>query len=381
MTASNGQQHLRIALDGTPLMGRRTGIGHVAAELLKALVARGDSDLVVYAITRRGRARLAGLLPPGVRPGTSPVPARFALPLWERFAFPRIEHWTGPVDVVHATNFLTPPGRAPVVVTVHDLTFMHRPDLVSEETRRFVETSLRRGIERGASIHVVSDFVGQEVREAFGLPPERVVRVYPGIAVTGGGDPLTGRALVGSDTYVLALGQLEPRKNLPTLVRAFDRISSKHPNLRLVIAGPDGWGRAEFEAAVHQAKHGERVRWLGYVADAERRDLLAGATVFAYPSLYEGFGHPPLEAMAAGIPVVTTTAGAVPEITAGAALLADPHDVEGLSEQLSRALSDEDLRAELVQRGGCRADEFLWRNAVDGFLQMYERVAATPQDI
>jgi len=370
-------EHLRVAIDGMPLIGERTGIGHVTMELLRALASRDDLDLVVYTVTRDGRRRLGDDVPAGVRVGTSPLPARLVGPAWEHLPFPRVEHWTGPVDVVHATNYVAPPARAPVIVTVHDLTFVHQPELVSEDTRRFFEPLLYRAIARGATIHVVSDYVGEEVRAAFGLGPDRVVRVYPGITATGGGDQATGRRVAGAERYVLALGQLEPRKNLPHLVGAFDQLADADRDLRLVIAGPDGWGRPEFEVAVDAAKHGDRVRWLGYVSDDDRRDLLAGATAFAYPSLYEGFGHPPLEAMAAGVPVVATTGGAVPEITGDAALLADPTDRDALARALGRAIGDERLRADLIGRGHARVREFSWLRAADDFVDLYRRVSNT----
>jgi glycosyltransferase involved in cell wall biosynthesis len=365
---------LRIAIDGTPLIGERTGIGHVTTNLLTALADRSDVDVVAYAISRTARRDLAPQLPSGVGVGTSPLPARLVLPLWERWPVPRIEHWTGRVDVVHATNYSAPPARAPVVVTVHDLTFVHRPDLVSDDTRRFFDGLVRAALARGATVHVVSDYVGEETRQVFGLPPERVVRVYPGLADTAGGDATRGRRLAGTDAYVLALGQLEPRKNLPVLVQAFARLSVSHRDLHLVVAGPDGWGRTEFEAAA-RAAGSERIRWLGYVPDHDRRDLLAGARVFAYPSLYEGFGHPPLEAMLADVPVVAAASGAIPEIVGDAAELVDPADVEGLADALARTADDDGLRSRLVTAGRARAARFGWPRAAQGFVDLYTRLA------
>jgi glycosyltransferase involved in cell wall biosynthesis len=367
---------LTVAVDATPLLGERTGIGHVTANLLHALAGRADLDVVAYAVSRTAGRDLDGLVPPGVHVGTSRLAARFVLPLWERFERPRIEHWTGRVDVVHATNYTAPPARAPVIVTIHDLSFVHRPDLVSENTRRFFGALVRTAIERGATVHVVSDFVGDEVRDVFELPETRVVRVYPGIADVDGGDPSAGHAIAGSDSYALALGQLEPRKNFPALVRAFDAVAGANPSLRLVVAGPDGWGRGEFDAAIRDARHGDRVQWLGYVSDDDRRSLLSGARVFVYPSLYEGFGHPPLEAMAAGIPVVAARSGAIPEITGDAALLVDPDDEDGLAEALATLVNDPGARTPLVERGRARAAEFGWARAADEFLAMYTEIAS-----
>ena len=134
-----------------------------------------------YAITRTGRRDLAGLLPPGVRPATSWLPARAVHPMWARTAHPTIEHWTGPVDVVHSPNFIAPPARVPVIVSVHDLAFVHSPELCRPEAAQ-LEPLLWRAIERGAFVHTGSDHVAVEIQEHFRLPPERVARVYSGIA-------------------------------------------------------------------------------------------------------------------------------------------------------------------------------------------------------
>jgi glycosyltransferase involved in cell wall biosynthesis len=366
---------IRVAIDGTPLIGERTGIGHVTDNLLRALAARDDVVPIAYAVTRTGRADLRRDLPPGVAAGTSWLPARVVRPLWTRFDLPRIEHWTGPVDVVHATNFAAPPSRAPVVVTVHDLTFAHSPELVSDDTRRFVDDLLRSALARGAVVHVVSDFVGAEVREHYSLPLERVRRVYPGLGHVAGGDPVAGRRTAGADQYVLALGQVEPRKNYPLLVRAFDRAAEHHPSAHLVIAGPDGWDQDAFEGARRAAARSGRIRWLGYVSDATRSDLLAGAQAFVYPSRYEGFGHPPLEAMTAGVPAITSNAGALPEILGDAALMVDRDDEGALADALARVLEDPILRAELVRKGHERAARYSWLQAADDFAALYRDVS------
>ena len=190
---------------------------------------------------------------------------------------------------------------------------------------------MRAAIARGATVHTGSDFVAHEIADEFALAPERIVRIYTGIASTTGGDVRAGRSRAGCERYVLALGQIEPRKNLPMLVQAFDRIAGDDPDLGLVVAGPDGWDAERFAAACAAATHSGRIHRLGYVSDADRRDLLAGCAVFAYPSVYEGFGHPPLEAMQAGVPVVASDAGSLPEVLGDAALLADPHDVDDLA--------------------------------------------------
>ena len=191
------QPPLRVAVDANPLIGERTGIGHVTARLLEGLATRPDVEVTGYAITRTGRRDLAGLLPAGITPATSWVPARVVHPLWARIAWPTIEHWTGPVDVVHSPNFIAPPARVPVIVSVHDLAFAHSPELCRPEAQQLVPL-LRHAIGRGAILHTGSDFVAGEIREFFDLPPERVARVYSGIATHAtDGDAAAGHALAG----------------------------------------------------------------------------------------------------------------------------------------------------------------------------------------
>ncbi|MGH8982932.1 MAG: glycosyltransferase family 4 protein [Acidimicrobiia bacterium] len=369
------QQRLRVAVDGTALLGRRTGVGHMVAGMVEALAARPDVDIRTFAVTWRGRRDLARLVPPGTG-ATARVPARLARALWTRFDAPRAEHWTGPVDVVHAPNFVAPPARAPVVVTIHDLTFVRFPEMCTADTLRYPHL-IRRALARGATVHAVSDFVAGEVRAEFDLVPERVVRVYAGVRPTAGGDAQAGHRLASAPRYVLALGTIEPRKNLPRLVRAFDAVAADERDLRLVVAGPDGWDGDAFAAACGSARHRDRIRRIGYLPEAQRRDLVAGASVFAYPSLYEGFGHPPLEAMAAGVPVVGGRAGALPEVLGDAAILVDPLDEDDIGAGLATVLGDDARRAELVARGRERVTRYQWPEAADDFAGLYRRLHAT----
>jgi glycosyltransferase involved in cell wall biosynthesis len=361
---------MRVALDGTPLLGARTGVGAVVAGFVGALADRPDIDVVAYAVTWAGRDQFAASLPPSVQAASRPFPARVVRELWARLDEPRIERWTGAVDVVHALNFVAPPARVPVIVMVHDLTFVRFPELCTPDTLRYPD-AIRRALARGAHLHVPSDFVADEVRDEFGLEPDRVTRIYSGLAPTGGGDADAGRRRAGASRYVLALGTVEPRKNLPRLVAAFDTLASEDPEARLVVAGPDGWGTGAFTEAVAHAHHRHRVHRLGWVDPKDRRDLLAGAAAFAYPSLYEGFGIPPLEAMAAGTPVVAARAGAIPEIVGDAAELVDPHDADALAAALHRVLNDAAHRARLVALGTERAARFTWTQAAAEAVALY----------
>jgi glycosyltransferase involved in cell wall biosynthesis len=366
---------LRVAVDATSSLGVQTGIGRVTSELLDGLARRDDLDTTAYAITWRGRQRLAGVVPDRVRVATRAYPARLTRVLWPRARFPSIETWTGPVDVVHATSYVAPPTRAAVLVTVFDLTYAHFPELSSGDALRYprlVEVAIRRG----ATVHTASEYVRAEIQERYDLGPDRVIRVYPGLGPPPTGDAGRGRRVAGSDRYVVALGTVEPRKNLPRLVEAFDAVAADHPDVTLVVAGPDGWGVEAFDAAVAASHHRDRIRRLGWVEEGDRQDLLAGAAVLAYPSVYEGFGLPPLEAMQAGTPVVAANAGALPEVLGDAALLPDPGDVDDLAASLTRVLDDEELRETLIERGTRRTDEYRWDRAIPEFVATYRRLAA-----
>jgi alpha-1,3-rhamnosyl/mannosyltransferase len=173
------------------------------------------------------------------------------------------------------------------------------------------------------------------------------------------------------DEYVLAVGTVEPRKDLPSLVRAFGLFAKGYPGLALVHAGPDGWGSAQLEEAIAECPAGDRVLRLGWVDDPTRDALMAGAAIFAFPSLYEGFGLPPLQAMAAGAPVVASRCGALEEVLGAAARFVDIGDTDALANALEELLGDEPARRELVLRGRERASLYTWDACAAGLAALY----------
>ncbi|MCA1691875.1 MAG: glycosyltransferase family 4 protein [Actinobacteria bacterium] len=189
--------------------------------------------------------------------------------------------------------------------------------------------------------------------------------------------PDDGRRLAGADRYVLSLSTIEPRKDHPSLVRAFDRVGDAHPDVRLVIAGMDGWGTAPLDQALSASRHRNRIVRLGYVGDGDRAALLRGASVLAFPSRYEGFGLPPLEAMSVDVPVVATTAGSLPEILGrDAALLVPPGDDAALAEGVGAILEDSALRARLIAAGARRAAGYTPERCANGMVALYARAAS-----
>ena len=368
-----------MAIDVTPLLGLRTGIGVAVAEILTALQKLDAApDLVPYTLSLRARQHRADV-PSETR--FVPIPARVLLPAWGRFEHPRIDRWIRPARVLHATNYLTPPSALPTLVSVYDCSFVRYPELCSPEVRAFVPI-VRRAIARGATVHTTSEFVAGEIDEIFGPGLRRRGRLVviplgvPSIGTAAEMPPAVRTQLAGSP-YVLAIGTLEPRKNLPHLVAAFGTIAAAHPDLYLVVAGQDGPARPDVDAAVARLAPdaASRVLLPGPVSDAGRRALLDGAALLAYPSIYEGFGFPVLEAMTVGLPVVAARAGSIPEVAGDAAVLVEPTDEAQLAAAISRLLTDDGARRELIARGRDRVREFSWEDTALSLAACYRRLA------
>ena len=305
------------------------------------------------------------------------MPARPLHRLWHHRFGPPIQWWTGAIDVVHGTNYVVPPARrAKRLVSVHDLTAVHFPEMCTAHTRTF-PALIARAIGEGAWVHTDAEFVRNEVIEHFGAAPERVVTVPLGFDPIPAADPAEGHRLAGGSCYVAAVGTIEPRKGYPGLVRAFDRVAASDPSLRLVVVGATGWGIDEFRRAVDSARHRDRIVHLDAVDDRDRAAVIRGATVLAYPSVYEGFGFPPLEAMSAGVPVVASAAGAVPEIVGDAAIVVPVGEDLALADGLEQAIYDSAVRDDLVARGHSRIGKYSWDEMTRGMLDVYHRMVAS----
>ena len=275
---------------------------------------------------------------------------------------------------MHGTNYVVPPVRSGVrLVTVHDLTAWRFPELVDDHSRAY-PALLRRAVDGGAHVHCVSQAVSREVVGDLGIDPA-IVHVIPnGFDPVAPGDAAAARQRIGRP-YVLSIGTIEPRKDYVGLVRAMAAVWDEHPDVKLVIVGGDGWGVEAFEAAVRQSGAEERVLRVGYVSDGDKADLLAGAEMLVYPSVYEGFGLPVLEAMDRSLPVVATAVDAVTEVAGDAAELVTPGDLDGLADAIITVLTDDEHRDRLVAAGRCRSTAFSWDFTGTAMLDLYRELA------
>jgi len=372
-----------VAIDVTPLLGARSGIGNAVGEITAALQRlEAAPPLIPYTLSLRAR-RMRADVPPDTR--FVPLPARVLLRSWAHTDAPRIDRWLRPAAVVHATNYLAPPSRLPTLVSIYDTSFVRYPELCTPEVLALVPI-VRRAIARGATVHTSSEFVATEIDELFGpglRSSGRLVVIPLGVPPLGAAArmPEEVAAAVGDAPYVLAIATLEPRKNLPHLVAAFGSLAARHPDLRLVIAGRDGPARPAVDDAIARLAPdaARRVVLAGHVDDAGRRALLDRAAVLAYPSIYEGFGFPLLEAMSADVPVVAARAGSIPEVAGDAAVLVEPADDDALAAAIDRVLTDDTIRAELVARGRDRLGAFSWTETARALASCYRRLAERGQ--
>ncbi len=369
---------MRVGIDIGPIAGARTGVGNYCLSLLTHLLALGNDDR--YWGFSSGRARVIGGLRGLAGYRHIPVPTRALYAVWSTLGIPAVDTLLGGVEVYHATNFFLPPARrARRVLTIHDLAFLALPETCSPKIAGPFSRGIRRFATQADAILADSASTARDVVEILQVPPEKVTAAP--LAADPAFQPVPkdeaarrvadGYGLTGP--YLLFVGTLEPRKNLPTLLRALALLRSDMPH-RLCLAGPEGWNSAEVFDTLRALRLEDRVFRPGFVAQADLPALYSAADAFVFPSLYEGFGLPVLEALSCGCPVVTANNSSLPEVTGDAALTCDARDATALAQSIRRILEDAALRESLVTRGLAHAKTFSWRRCAETTAGVYARV-------
>lgn len=380
---------MRIAVDYTAAARQGAGIGRYARELIHVVLAtRHAHHFVLMAATaglgarwQQEQQRLREIAAPAALSLRSlPLTDDWMARLWQRLRLPLPAEWiTGHIDCFYSPDFVLPPLRrdTPALLTIHDLSFLRHPETFPPALRAYLERAVPRSVARADRILADSNATRDDIIELFSITPDKVTTLYSGVsprftpeAVPGERRHLQSKYSIGDVPYILALGTVQPRKNYIRLMEACDPLAAKR-DLNLIIVGQPAWLS---EPIVEAAERRTYVRSMGFLDDADLPALYRQAAVFAFPSIYEGFGLPPLEAMASGTPIVVSTTSSLPEVVGDAGLSVDPFDVPAWTVALTQALDDAALRTHFRQAGLARAATFTWTRTAQQWLSVVESI-------
>ena len=378
---------MRIAIDYTAAIRQGAGIGNYVRSLVDALLAQDSRNQ--YTLLTSGRPTREHPFPQAenVRGRTIIIPDRYLNILWYRWRLPLYAtFFTGQVDIYHGPDFVLPPINSKVrkVVTVHDLAFVEHPEFSVPQLAAYLNKVVPEAVAAADVVAAVSNATSQTLIEHFKTPHEKITIIPNGIRpyFRRISDPIllsaTRHKFGLKHPLVLGVGTLEPRKNHLGLIKAFHKAQSAAGNKPrpaiLALAGGPGWLYDETEQLIAKLKLENKVRFLGRVTELELITLYSMADVFVFPSFFEGFGVPLVEAMACGAPVITSTTSSLPEVAGDAAVLIDPHNTGQIARAILQVLESEQLRDELRQKGYARAKYFTWPKSASKTLSVYQRL-------
>ncbi len=381
---------LRIGIDFTSASRERAGIGRYARELVRALSRLDHANQYVLFVPRDAHADLLQFdWSPNFSIVRAPLTERYLAALWQRARIPLpIEAFIGAVDVFYSPDFLLPPTRARrKLVTVHDLSYVRVPECFPAPLLNYLNRAVPPSVARADLVLADAASTQRDLVDVYRVPLEKIRVLYSGVDPRFRPDVSDDararvRALTRGKPYLLSVSTIQPRKNYARLIEAFARIANSESqiansqflirDLQLIIAGGRGWMYEEIFQTVERLNLRERVIFPEFFADDDLPALYAGATLFVYPSLYEGFGLGIAEAMACGAPVVCSNASSLPEVAGDAALYFDPRDIDAMADAIQRALADEALRADMRAKGFAQVKQFMWEKAARELRQYLE---------
>lgn len=371
---------MKVALELQPCCGNRSGIGQYTYEIAKRV---HDQDNLEFCgnlfnfLSRNDNAEaLSGIHMP-IQISTL-FPYGIYRRIWNVFPVPYGSLFQSKADLNVFFNYIVPPRiEGKVITTIHDMTYLRFPETMERRNLKRLKNGIQHSVKRSNRILTDSEFSKREIVELLSVPEHKVSVVSCAPSLTSDVAPFADLKQKYKIThpYVLYVGTIEPRKNLSRLVNAFAQLKERE-NLphQLVLAGGKGWENEDIYQTVDKMFHNGEVIFTGYVTNAEKNALYQNAELFVFPSLYEGFGIPPLEAMTFGCPVVSSNAASLPEVVGDAAELVDPMNVESLADGMWKVLSDDLYRAELVQKGYKQAKKFNWDGSAKKLMQICREV-------
>lgn len=370
---------MRVAVMGRSIRPNPSGVGRHVRNLVATLTDVLPARSLIVFLTRDApyplNARIREVRAP------FPTPNEYVRAFWEQTIVPLQAVALG-VDVYHSPNYILPAALPrPGIVTVHDLAYLH-PRLHRLTSHLYLTTLTALALHRASAIIAVSEWTRRSLEARYPRTVGRVEVIYQGLdpefRVPTADEVRAFRDRHGLDfPYLLFVGTIEPRKNLVRLIAAFEQaVDAAALPHHLVLIGATGWKTAEIDRTLMQSPRRDRIHRLGYVPETELPLWYAGATLFVYPSLEEGFGLPPLEAMSCGTPVITANRSALPEVVGDAAKLVNPLDVEELTGAIVEVLGDQILAQRLAEAGRRRAGRFDWSDAARRHVALYERISA-----
>lgn len=379
---------MKVALELQPCLGEKSGIGIYTYELAKCLQENKDIELIgnIFYMGKREGVRnqidalkfntsICPLMPYGVYKR-----------LWKQLPISYHRFFTKRTELMHFFNVIIPPRiEGKVINTIHDLTFCLYPETIDQKHLKFLHSNMKQSVERPDKIITISENSRHEIIKHLHVDPNKIEIVYPGV------DPLLYQHVLNikeieqvreryklPQNYILYMGTLEPRKNIERIVEAFSLFKQNSgpigKDFKLVLAGKKGWLYDTIFEKVKYFSLEQEIIFTDYVEEGHKVILYRLASLFIFPSLYEGFGIPVLEAMAGGVPVITSNCSSLPEVAGTAAVLVDPYDSESMAIAMERILSDEEMRQALIREGYQQIKKFNWGRSAQKLYQVYQEV-------
>lgn len=376
----------RIGFDATAAFTQGGGIGRYTRDLLGALLELGDNfhfNIFAAQGPQDMPVRIPAIKSERASFRQIPLSPRWLYRLWYRLRLPLpVQLFTGPIDLFHSPDFVLPPvfGRTPTLLTVHDLSFEYYPETFTPSLVSYLKRVVPWSVARASHVLADSESTARDLVRLYGTSPQKITVLYSGVDERF--KPVKdGTALhkvrrkygIGDSPYIFTVSTLQPRKNHQMLISAYAKVADKMPH-DLVIAGGKGWLYEKMGIEVKDLGLAHRVRFIGFADDEDLPALYSDATCFVFPSLYEGFGLPVLEAMACGTPVVTSDASSLPEVGGNAALQLSPTDVEGWAGAMLSLAKNDDLRTRLMHAGFAQKERFSWHESARQLMGVYERL-------